>query len=297
MTEHLQAFLEILSSERGVANNTLAAYKSDIQDVLAFLGERTATSSLLQTYVHALYDRGIKARTVARRLSSLKAFYQYVHENTQIPSPMEGISTPRFAQPLPKDLSLEDVRTLMHTAKTDNSPEGKRLLALLEILYATGMRISEALTLPIQGIERLQEGKHLLINGKGNKERYVFFSPPALEALSSYLVIRGHFTQGILNPFVFASSKTHLSRQRVCQLLTVLAKKAGLCGKRVTPHTLRHAFATHLLREGMDIVMVQTLLGHKDISTTQLYTHVLGKQLEEALVLHHPLSKKASLAT
>lgn len=291
-------FLEMLAAEKGIARSTLSAYESDLKDFSAFLTPNElhqATSKDIQNYF--ITQKYLAPSSLARRLSSLRQFYKYLmSEENLTENPTTLIEAPRYRRKLPDVLSEEDVNRLLEGARTWKGSEGVRLSALLELLYASGFRVSELVTLPATAaMEVLKSEKpFLMIRGKGNKDRLVPLTSAALKALKTYLKIRTSFLKkGKESPWLFPSSSKegHLTRQRFGQLLKELALKVGLNPLSLSPHTLRHAFATHLLRHGADLIIVQKLLGHSDISTTQIYTHVAQEDLAEMVKTYHPLGK------
>lgn len=303
----IDAFLEMLAAERGAARNTIAAYRNDLDDLSGFL-KRTATTPLqadtaaLRRYLAALESQGLAPRTVARRLSALRQFYKFLYgEGVRGDDPSLTLDAPSPGRPLPKILSGEEVGALIDGAKEmaagSKSAEGKRLLCFLEILYATGLRVSELVGLPLSV---LREHRFIVVRGKGGKERLVPLNEPARAALADYADIRAGFLQKDKNGtpldsrFLFPShgAAGHLTRERCAQLLKDLAVKAKIDPARVSPHVLRHAFASHLLEGGADLRSVQQMLGHADIATTQIYTHVQNQRLRSLVEDHHPLNRK-----
>ena len=297
----------MLIAERGVSANTLHAYRRDIADLAAYLHAdgRTvegASTEHLRDYLSHLAEHPaggapLAGRTVARRLSALRQFYRFmVTEGRRTDDPAAAIDSPKLGRSLPKVLSEADVDLLLAAAARRSGPDGVRLVALLETLYATGLRVSELVGLPLSAIAR--DGRVLLVLGKGGKERLVPLSDPARAAIAEYLGIRYRFLvparQARQAPFLFPSRRSregHLTRQRFAQLLKELSIDAGIDPKRVSPHVLRHAFATHMLNRGADLRSVQKMLGHADISTTQIYTHVLSERLNRLVKDHHPLAR------
>lgn len=303
---HVEAFLEMMSAERGAAANTLSSYERDLDDLHSFLNQRkvslgAADSRDLAAYLGDLARRGFQPTSQARRLSSMRQFYKFLYaEGLRTDDPTAILDSPKKARPLPKFLSVEEVGRLLTLAEEEanlagpGQPGRLRLLALIELLYATGMRVSELVALPARVLA--EEGRFLMVRGKGNKERLVPLSRTAIAALTRYgamaAVERGDKEP---SPFLFpaASKEGHLPRQVFARELKDLAVRAGLPAAGVSPHVLRHAFASHLLANGADLRVVQELLGHSDISTTQIYTHVLDERLRELVQTHHPLAKKA----
>lgn len=298
----LKSFLEMIAAERGAAQNTIDAYARDLEHFAAFLDSRsrsaaTADSKDIQAYMHALTDEGLAPASRARRLSSIRQFFKFlVNESVVDNEPTLGLTGPKKARSLPKILSVAEVdRLITAAAQRIAGLEGRelfralRFLCLLEILYATGMRVSELVSLPrsvLRGDPRV-----LTIKGKGGRERIVPLNPAAREALERYLAVSGRFDN---SPWLFASkaAEGHVTRQGFALELKDIADAAGIDAERVSPHVLRHAFASHLLDRGADLRAVQQLLGHADISTTEIYTHVLQERLKKLVNEHHPLAKK-----
>jgi integrase/recombinase XerD len=311
----LREFLAALAAERGVAANTLEAYERDLNGYIAYLSGIGATVQSAQTrdintYLTALGAEGQAASSRARRLSAIRQFYKFLlAENLIEENPTEGVSGPKKARPLPKNLSIAEVDTLIETARDQiQGVTGRehlralRLYCLIEMLYATGMRVSELVSLPrgvLTGDRRM-----LSIKGKGGRERQVPLNSSARKALDDYLAIgTGDSARDLsgmaASPWLFPSKSAegHLTRQRFAQNLKALAIAAGLAPNRVSPHVLRHAFASHLLDRGADLRAVQKLLGHADISTTEIYTHVLEERLKKLVQEHHPLANAGSAHT
>jgi integrase/recombinase XerD len=306
---HIDAFLEMQAAERGAAGNTLAAYRRDLLDYLAHLERHRvaldkARPADVKAYLHALSEGGLQTASRARRLSAIRQLYKFLAaEGIVGESPAEGIAGPRRERPLPRTLSVGEVDVLLQaaerrvaTAKGRDRFRALRLHALLEILYATGMRVSELVSLPrtvLTGDVRM-----LTIRGKGGRERLVPLNARAREALDRFLAVGdegdGDFTRTVATRWLFPSkgAEGHLTRQRFAQDLKELAAEAGLDPGRVSPHVLRHAFASHLLDRGADLRIVQQLLGHADISTTDIYTHVQEERLKQLVHQHHPLARK-----
>lgn len=299
LSRPVELFLEMLMVERGASANTLDAYRRDLRDFAGFLRTRgrtpeTADTDDIRAYLNALSSAGLSARTAARRLSVLRQFCRFLFaENIRGDDPSAVIDSPRRGRPLPKVLDEAEVDALLTAARARPGPEGLRLTALLELLYATGLRVSELVSLPLAAVAR--GPRFLIVRGKGDKERMVPLSEPSRDALKAYTPVRGRFLpDGADSPFLFPSrgGDGYLTRQRFGQLLKSLAAAAGLDPARVSPHVLRHAFATHLLNRGADLRSVQKMLGHADISTTQIYTHVLEERLRTLVSEHHPLARK-----
>jgi integrase/recombinase XerD len=298
-SRHLEAFLEMLAAERGAAALTLAAYRNDLADCARFLGAKggaleAASTDDLRRYLAAIARARLAPRTAARRLSALRQFHRFlVLEGIRRDDPTAALDGPRLGRPLPKVLRESEAATLIDTARQAMEPEGKRLCAMVELLYGAGLRVSELVGLPLAAARR--DPRFLIVRGKGDKERLVPLGDKAREALADYLAVRGHFlSEGATSAFLFPSHGRdgHLTRRRCGQLLKLLASKAGLDPARLSPHVLRHAFASHLVDHGADLRSVQAMLGHADIATTQIYTHVESGRLERLVAQHHPLARK-----
>ena len=287
----------MLSAERGAARLTLAAYRNDLVNFSGFLGAsgiEAATTADLRRYLAALAKAKLASRTAARRLSALRQFYRFLLlERVRSDDPTTVLDAPRLGRPLPKLVSEAEAKALLDAARARSGPEGLRLVCLLELLYGTGMRVSELVGLPL-GATR-GDPRFLIVRGKGDKERLVPLGVPARDALGAYMATRGHFLkEGDSSRWLFPSrsAEGYLTRRRCGQLLKGLAVEAGIDPARLSPHVLRHAFASHLLDHGADLRSVQEMLGHADIATTQIYTHVLGDRLQRLVTEHHPLARK-----
>jgi integrase/recombinase XerD len=298
-SKHVEAFLEMLAAERGAASLTLTAYHNDLCDLAGFLATRgvalEATDPAgLHSYLASAATARLAPRTLARRISALRQFYKFLLiEGVRQDDPTTDLDTPRLGRPLPKMLSETDVETLIAAAAMWSGDEGIRLRCMLELLYATGLRISELVTLPLAAARR--DPRFLLISGKAGRERVVPLSEPSRLTLAAYLECRDRFlTASRPSRWLFPSRGRagHLTRQRAGQLLKELAVAAGLDPDRLSPHVLRHAFASHLLDHGADLRSVQQMLGHADIATTQIYTHVLTDRLRKLVETGHPLARR-----
>ncbi len=306
---HVEAFLEMMSAERGAAANTLQSYERDLDDLHAFLNGKSvrlteAASADLAAYLSSLAKQGFKPSSQARRLAAMRQFYKFLYaEGLRVDDPTGVLDAPKKARALPKTMGVDEVTRLLSQAETEaNDPaqgqlQRRRMLALLELLYATGMRVSELVSLPARVLD--QEGRFLIIRGKGNKERLVPLSQSAIAALKAYGRSLAEEHAKAKDPpespwlFPAASKEGHLPRQVFARDLKNLAIRAGLTPSMISPHVMRHAFASHLLANGADLRVVQELLGHSDISTTQIYTHVLEERLQQLVQTHHPLAKQA----
>jgi integrase/recombinase XerD len=300
----IEAFLEMLSAERGAAANTLQAYRRDLIDYTDHLDAmnqsvESADRAAISAYLDALKRQGMAPSTAARRLSALRQFHQFlVSDKIRADDPSRILQGPKQGRTLPRSLTIETVDRLITTA-TDNAqkgaPEAIRLRCLIELLYATGLRVSELVGLPAQAAAG--DPRVLIVRGKGGRERMVPLGNAARAAIIDYLAIRPHFLKAAgrarADKFLFPSDAAlgYLTRQRFGQLLKDLAHQAGIDPASLSPHSLRHAFASHLLERGADLRSVQQMLGHADISTTQIYTHVLEARLRALVEDHHPLAK------
>ncbi len=315
LSKWVDSFLDMLTTERGAALNTRHAYWRDLADVSLYLREQrkkeieNATGDDLKAYLQDLSNKihtkgqnknQIAVRTVARRLSALRQFYGYlVSENIRQEDPTTNIESPKQTRTLPKTLNEGEVDGLIKAAAEQGGAESVRLVCLLEMLYATGLRVSELVGLPLSAIA--EGNQFIMVEGKGGRERMVPLSDPAQKALTRYMEIRNQFVSideaGRQSQWLFPSRTSdsgHLTRQRFAQLLKDLARTAKIDEERVSPHILRHAFATHLLANGADLRAVQKMLGHADIATTQIYTHIIGKKLKKTVEEKHPLAKKTA---
>ncbi len=301
---NLDLFLEMQSAERGASKNTLSAYRRDLLDFQTYLVEKGASAENageddLSEFLNHLSEKGLTAGSMARKFSSLVGYYRFlVTENLRSDNPMQSMKRPKTMRPLPKLLSEEDTGKLLEAThllpeKNPSDSYAKcRTICLLEILYATGMRVSEMISLKRSQVREMQ--RFIAISGKGGKERLVPLNDPAMEALTQWMRQRDEDSKDRHSPFLFPSRGKvgHLTRQRFAQILDDLAVKAGLDKTKISPHVLRHAFATHLLSHGADLRAVQKMLGHADISTTQIYTHVLQERTQRLVREKHPLANK-----
>ncbi len=294
----IEAFLEALLAERGASRNTLMAYRRDLADCQRFLGQDPATASAtaLHSYLEALGQAGLAPRSRARRLSALRQFFRFlISEGRRSDDPTSTLTAPRLGRALPKTLAVNSIDRLTTAVASWPVAEAARLALLVELLYGSGLRISETVALPIAVFRGSPTS--LVIRGKGGRDRLIALSAAIPTALAAYLPHRHRFLpRGRKDSrFLFPSPTAragHITRQRVGQLLKALALEAGLDPATISPHVLRHAFATHLLEGGADLRAVQKLLGHADLATTQIYTHVADHHLTEVVVRHHPLARK-----
>jgi len=295
----LENFLEVLASEKGLAVNTRISYKNDILQFLVFLEKNKKkinkiTSIDIEKFILKFVTQGLEKSTISRKMSALSHFFIFLLEENIIKSnPINELDLPKQIKKLPKILSVDQVEKLVKSSCEDQSINGIRLNTMIEILYATGIRVSELVEMKLSAT--YAEKNFLLIQGKGNKERLVPISENTEDKIKDYLKIRNKFINDETeSKWLFPSkqsSKGHITRQRFNQLLQILCERINLNNIKISPHKLRHAFATHLLANGVDLRSLQQMLGHADISTTQIYTHVLKDRLKKLVSDNHPLSK------
>ena len=300
----IELFLDMLAAERGAGANTLSAYRNDLDDLSAHLRAAgvaiiDAETDDLRGFLKSLDERGFKASSLARRLSAVRQLYRFLYaEGKRGDDPAAVLEGPKRARTLPKVLSIAEVDGLMTQARAnaDNAEQpvaqrlrSARLLCLLEVVYATGLRVSELVALPASAARRDQ--RMLVVRGKGEKERLVPLNQAAKRAMTEYLALRAA-AKAETSKWLFPSfgEQGHLTRQHFARELKALGQACGIEPSRLSPHVLRHAFASHLLHNGADLRVVQTLLGHADISTTQIYTHVLEERLKSLVRDLHPLA-------
>ncbi|MEM7213911.1 MAG: site-specific tyrosine recombinase XerD [Pseudomonadota bacterium] len=302
----VEAFLEMMSAERGASANTLSSYRRDLLNYGSAVASKDRTflnvqTGLVQEHLVSLAESGMSASTQARHLSSIRQFHKFLFsENIRSDDPTGTVDSPKLGRPLPKIMSVEEVDSLIGAAEqTAFAKKGSiakriraaRLYCLIELLYATGLRVSELVSLPASSAKA--SGRFLNVIGKGNKERIVPLSRKAKQAISYYAEVSGAQRTANQSRFLFPASSRegHFTRQAFARDLKDLAISANLDPAKISPHVMRHAFASHLLQNGADLRAVQQLLGHADISTTQIYTHVLDERLKQLVEEHHPLSK------
>jgi integrase/recombinase XerD len=300
----IELFLDMQAAERGAGENTLSAYRNDLEDLAAHLRASgcaiaTAETEDLRAFLTSLSERGFKASSVARRLSALRQLFRFLYaEGNRSDDPAAVLEGPKRGRSLPKVLSIAEVDKLLAQARASAEDESQapaarlratRLLCLLEVVYATGLRVSELVALPASAARRDQ--RMLVVRGKGGKERLVPLNQAAKRAMAEYLALRAGGEGKQQSKWLFPSfgEQGHITRQHFARELKALGAHCGIAGERLSPHVLRHAFASHLLHNGADLRVVQTLLGHADISTTQIYTHVLEERLKTMVRDLHPL--------
>jgi integrase/recombinase XerD len=298
-TPRIETFLEMMAAERAAARNTLSAYGRDLADAHAFVRARgrpleQASMEDIEAYFADLGARGMSAATSARRRAAVRQFFRFaLEEQWRQDDPSRRVDAPKKPQSLPKLVSREEIERLIAAAEALEPPEAARLACMIETLYAAGLRVSELTSLTLQAVAK--DPAYLIVKGKGGKERLAPLNGAARQAIKTYLEYRpGFLAKGDkANPWLFPSggASRRVTPRRVEQLLDAAAVRAGIDPRRVSPHVLRHAFATHLLEGGADLRAVQTLLGHADIATTQIYTHVTGDRLRKTVESAHPLAK------
>jgi len=296
-----EAFLEMMSVERAAARNTLIAYGKDLTDASGFLAARgrdlgDAAAEDIEAYFEALGARGLSPATAARRRAAVRQFYRFVlGEGWRTDDPARRVDAPKKGRPLPKVLSRDEVDRIIAAAAARDGAQGLRLGCMVELIYASGLRISELTSLPLAALAR--DPAYLIVTGKGGKDRLAPLNDAARRAVKAYLEARKTFLPkgDAANPWLFPSRGKggRMTPRRFAQLLDEAAADAGIDPARVSPHVLRHAFATHLLEGGADLRVVQKLLGHADIATTQIYTHVAGDRLAQVVASKHPLGRKS----
>ncbi|WP_170750842.1 tyrosine recombinase [Ruegeria lacuscaerulensis] len=302
----ISTFLQAQAAELGASPNTLLAYGRDLKDFAAWLERRKTTfdqadRDRIERYLIDCDAQGLSQSTRARRLSAIKQLYRFAFEESwRETNPAIQIKGPGRQKRLPKTLDVPEVDRLLQAARETGRTETDRIrnTCLMEVLYATGMRVTELVSLPVSSARG--DPRMLLVLGKGGKERMVPLSSPAREALALWLKTRDEAEDQLVadggqrSRFLFPSrgKSGHLTRHMFFHLIKELAVQGGVSPEKVTPHTLRHAFATHLLANGADLRSIQTLLGHADVATTEIYTHVLDERLAELVLEHHPLAKE-----
>ncbi len=319
---HISNFLEKLKAEDGLALNSILSYGKDLELFAKFLAVKkiefeNVDVADLKDYLYDLHKQKLRSASIARKISALKNFYKFLqNENLIKDSPAIYLQTPKRDSKLPKFLSEEEVFKLLNFINSDKSEFGVKLSCMLEILYAAGLRVSELVAIPITAIQEIidENGKktlrnYLIVKGKGNKERIAPLNKSAIKMLLEYLELRKKLGQenskwlfvgivrtskkvGEIRERNFFHADAHLTRRRLHQMLKELASKVGIDPSKVHPHVIRHSFASHLLNSGVDLRILQELLGHSDISTTEIYTHILDSKLKDLVFNHHPLAKK-----
>jgi integrase/recombinase XerD len=298
MTPQVEAFLEMMAVERDASPHTLSAYARDLSDAEQSVGPGgllAADEPAIEAWFAGLARRGLSASTAARRRSAVRQFYRFcLGEGWRRDDPSRRLEAPKQGRPLPRVLNRDEVVRLLSASSAREGAGGLRMLALVELAYASGLRVSELLALRVEAVRR--DPAYLIVRGKGGKERLAPLNSTAREAVKAWLVARdaARPEKAPDSPWLFPSggASGHLTSRRFAQLLDQAAIDAGIDPARVSPHVLRHAFATHLLEGGADLRVVQTLLGHADIATTQIYTHVATDRLSQVVNRHHPLAQE-----
>jgi integrase/recombinase XerD len=294
----LEIFLESLVADRNASSNTLEAYKKDIESFEKWFAKPLveATSKDIQNYIDFLFKQDFKVSSINRKISSLKQLYLFLFNERSINNnPCLHTKAAKPEKKLPKVINSEIMASFLDNLQNATDPKHIRLHTILELLYASGLRVSELINLPLNCLMNINSTPMILVRGKGNKERRVPLNETSIEALKKYLKVRGYFiTSKKSELFLFSSSakEGHLTRQRIGQLVKEAAIDFGLDINQISPHVFRHSFATHLLQGGADLLTIQKLLGHSDIATTQIYTHVMPESLTKLVNQHHPLAKK-----
>lgn len=294
---YLEIFLESLVADRNASSNTIDAYKRDIEHFEKWFKNSLAeaTPKNIEDYISFLRQQEFKISSINRRISSLKQLYLFLFNERSInTNPCLHIKSAKPEKKVPKVINAETMAQFLDSLQNGKNPQHIRLHAILELLYASGLRVSELINLPLNCLVNIKSTSMILVKGKGNKERLVPLNESSIETLKKYLKVRGYFIASKKSElFLFPSSAKdgHLSRQRIGQLIKQAAIDFGIDINQISPHVFRHSFATHLLHGGSDLLTIQKLLGHSDIATTQIYTHVMPESLTKLVTQHHPLNK------
>ncbi|MFV9838482.1 MAG: tyrosine recombinase [Aaplasma endosymbiont of Hyalomma asiaticum] len=304
-TYYISAFLEFIVSNKGVSKNTYNSYGSDLQDLSRFLsgcGKEiiNASSEDLKRYLRKLNRLGCNSTTISRRVASIRGLYRFLYsDKIKEGDPSMNLTSVKLKRTLPKVICEPDIEKLFNRACADQTAEGRRTYAIVNMLYSAGVRISELVHMCFYEVESMlrvctEDVGHMVIKGKGGKDRLILFNAIAMDSIRAYIEVRRSFIKKKAeSKWLFPGAKFDhcISRQRVGQLLKSLAISAGIDQGKVSPHKFRHSFATHLLNNGSNIVFIQQMLGHANLSTTQVYTHVACEKLQETLEKFHPMSK------
>ena len=296
---YISNFIEMIVIERGLAKNTTTSYKNDLDQRNEFCKKKSLNivkldEKKLEDYLSKFINQGFEKTSLARKISTYTQFFDFLIEEKLIANnPIKNIKQPKLDSKLPFIISVEAIQSLINNSKQDKSNFGIRLNCMIEIMYASGIRVSELVTMTLASL--YQDKNFIIISGKGNKERLIPISKDTQDTINNYLKIRKFFfNKNKEVKWLFPSKQSkvgHITRQRFSQLLSLISDKAGLKIKKISPHKLRHAFASHLLANGADLRSLQQMLGHEDISTTQIYTHILDERLKQIVKDKHPLSK------
>ena len=289
-------FLDSMAAEEGASKNTLLSYENDLKQMIDFLGDdfRAICSKDIERFVRFLQQNNYKASSISRKISAMNDFFKFLQTEKEIETiPTEQISAPKKAKKLPNFLSREDVKDLIKTAENHNDFCFQRTAVMLKLMYACGLRVSELVSLPLNCLNK--EKKQLLVRGKGAKERIIPVADEAVSCVLQWMKLRSFLDKGKFKPFLFPSDTSisgHVTRDTFFKNIKKVAALAGLDDAKISPHTLRHSFATHLLDKDVDLRSVQSMLGHEDISTTEIYTHVLTQSMTREVFSKHPLATK-----
>ncbi|MDR3289850.1 MAG: tyrosine recombinase [Rickettsiales bacterium] len=316
MKQYLNDFINSMLVERGVSKNTIISYKNDLEDLFDYVENREITPELLKKYIVSLYEKKFESTSISRKISTIRQFFIFLQlENIIQTNLADLLESPKKQEILPEFLTQEEMEKLLNISKKDTSAFGILCYTMLEVLYATGLRVSELVELKINVLQKKFKANgaftlddYMIVNGKGNKERIVPINKTAKNALMEYLNLRNcllkldnsvwlwttkvKFSQHKKDTRVIIGKEGHISRQKFALWLKDLSIKSGVNHEKVHPHSIRHSFATHLLNNGADLRVLQELLGHSDIATTQIYTHIADDKLKEMINKLHPLAKK-----
>lgn len=287
-------FLDTLSAEEGYSSNTICAYKNDLNQMVGYLGDnfKNISKTDIQDFIHKLQADDLEQSSICRKISAMKDFFKFLMNEKEISlNPMEEIEAPKKIKKLPNFLSRDDVKELISIAEKNNKFCFQRTAVMLKLMYACGLRVSELVSLPLNCINK--DKKQILVKGKGSKERLIPIAEEAINCVFKWIELRNCLDKGHYKPFLFPSETSvlgHITRDTFFKNIKKVALEAGFDKNKVSPHTLRHSFATHLLDYGADLRSVQSMLGHESITTTEIYTHVITKQITEEVFKKHPLA-------
>lgn len=287
-------FLDTLVAEEGASVNTVSSYENDLKQMIAFLGDdfNNIGQNDIQKFIKSFYENGYEKSSICRKISAMKDFFKFLQNEKEIAqNPMEEIDTPKKSKPLPNFLSRQDVKTLIETAEANNKFCFQRTAVMLKLMYACGLRVSELVSLPLNCLNK--DKKQLLVKGKGSKERIIPIADEAINCITQWIELRDFLLKNKTSSFLFPSENSlsgHITRDTFFKNIKKVAIEAGFDYDKVSPHTLRHSFATHLLDYGADLRSVQSMLGHESISTTEIYTHVVNTQTINEVFKNHPLA-------
>lgn len=290
----IKDFLNSLTAEEGASTNTVLAYENDLRQMVDFLGDNFSNikQNDIQTFIHHLQENNYTPNSICRKISAMKDFFKFLFSEKEIfQNPMNEIDAPKKEKNLPNFLSRQDVKELIKTAEHSDKFCFQRTYVMLKLMYACGLRVSELVSLPLNCINK--EKKQILVKGKGSKERLIPIAEEAIECVMHWIDLRNCSDKNKTKPFLFPSNNSvlgHITRDTFFKNIKKVAIEAGLDEEKISPHTLRHSFATHLLDYGADLRSVQSMLGHESITTTEIYTHVITKQITEEVFKNHPLA-------